>query len=83
MVAEAEAVGDLSIEKSHRLGGDFPLVVVIGLGDGALVKDKGYVELAGIVANPAGLAEKISAQVASPFLGRVGVASGAIALRVG
>ena len=60
MVAEAEAVGDLSIEERHRLGGYFPLVVVIGLGDVALVKDKGYVELAGVVANPACLADDFS-----------------------
>ena len=72
MVAEAEAVGDLSIEERHRLGGYFPLVVVIGLGDVALMKEKGYIERADVVANPACLAEKIPTQVAPPISWRTG-----------
>ena len=83
MVAEAEAVGNLSVEGRHRLSGNFPFFVIVGLGDVALVQDEGDIQLLGVVPDPFSLSEEVLPEVdLVPLFGGLGMAGVTIALGV-
>ena len=81
MVSQAHTVGHVPIQYRHCFLCDCPFLRCVGLHNIALMNEKGDIEPLFIVTYPAGLFEKIAAQVAIPPL--AGQLESRVALELG